>query len=148
MLLLLLNYFSKWENQHENDYIKTNDFQLQSRRNTRLKRILEETKEDDGEAAVRERMQMLNSQLVGSISNLHEVFTNQIFIATCRVFWDRMGQVKNIFYLNHISWNFFSQFKLIWSIYIYYFFRRLSWNFLKGGRKTESHIMDHIMLLG
>ncbi|CAL5406118.1 unnamed protein product [Camellia sinensis] len=66
---------------------------MQDNRNTRLKRILEETKEADGEAEVRERMQMLSSQLIDSISNLHEVFTSRIFIATCRGFWDRMGQI-------------------------------------------------------
>lgn len=67
---------------------------MQTNRNTRLKRILEEIKEEDGEAEVREKMQMLCSQLIDSISNLHEVFTSRIFIATCRGFWDRMGQVK------------------------------------------------------
>ncbi|KAM3684561.1 hypothetical protein ACJW31_11G053000 [Castanea mollissima] len=66
---------------------------MQANRNTRLKRILEETREEDGEAEVRERMQMLTSQLIDSISNLHEVFTSHIFIATCRGYWDRMGQI-------------------------------------------------------
>ncbi|KAJ7964639.1 Pesticidal crystal cry8Ba protein [Quillaja saponaria] len=66
---------------------------MQANRSTRLKWILEETREEDGEAEVRERMQVLNSQLVDSISNLHEVFTSQIFVATCRGFWDRMGQI-------------------------------------------------------
>jgi hypothetical protein len=56
--------------------------------------MLEETREADGEAEVRERMQLLNSQLVDFISNLHEVFTSQIFIAICRGLWDRMGQVR------------------------------------------------------
>ncbi|KAL5981322.1 hypothetical protein ACLOJK_015377 [Asimina triloba] len=64
----------------------------QANRGTRLKRILEETKETDGEAEVRERMQMLTSQLMESISNLHEVFSGRIFVAICRVFWDKMGQ--------------------------------------------------------
>lgn len=68
---------------------------MQANRSTRLKKILEETTEADGEAEVRERMQLLNSQLVDFISNLHEVFTSQIFIATCRGLWDRMGQVTN-----------------------------------------------------
>ncbi|KAE8685870.1 cytochrome P450 71A9-like [Hibiscus syriacus] len=36
---------------------------------------------------------MLSSQLIDSISNLHEVFTSWIFVATCRGFWDRMGQI-------------------------------------------------------
>lgn len=68
---------------------------MQSNRNTRLKRILEETREEEGEHEVRERMQMLSSQLIDSISNLHEVFTSPIFVAMCRGFWDRMGQVIN-----------------------------------------------------
>ncbi|XP_043698706.1 uncharacterized protein LOC122649572 isoform X2 [Telopea speciosissima] len=64
----------------------------QANRSTRLKRILEETKEEDGEADVRERMQMLSSQLIDSITNLHEVFSSWIFVAICRGFWDKMGQ--------------------------------------------------------
>lgn len=67
---------------------------MQTSRSTRLQRILEETKEADGEAEVRERMQMLSSQLIDSISNLHEVFTSRIFVAISRGFWDRMGEVK------------------------------------------------------
>ncbi|XP_038704638.1 uncharacterized protein LOC120000578 [Tripterygium wilfordii] len=66
---------------------------IQDNRSTRLKRILEDIKEEDGETDVRERMQMLSLQLIDSISNLHEVFTSRIFIATCRGFWDRMGQI-------------------------------------------------------
>lgn len=85
---------------------------MQANRNTRLKRILEETKEEDGEAEVRERMHALSSQLVDSISNLHEVFTSKIFIAICRGFWDRMGQVNrencishNHYFLNLLNSN-------------------------------------------
>ncbi|XP_061344092.1 uncharacterized protein LOC133290055 [Gastrolobium bilobum] len=66
---------------------------MQANRSTRLKKILEETTEADGEAEIRERMQLLNSQLIDFISNLHEVFTSQIFIATCRGLWDRMGEI-------------------------------------------------------
>ncbi|KAJ9176723.1 hypothetical protein P3X46_012005 [Hevea brasiliensis] len=66
---------------------------MQANRSTRLKRILEEIKEEDGEAEVRERMHMLSSQLTDSISNLHEVFTGRIFVAACRGLWDRMGQI-------------------------------------------------------
>lgn len=68
--------------------------QIQGNKSTRLKKMLEETREADGEAEVRERMQLLNSQLADFISNLHEVFTSQIFIAICRGLWDRMGQVR------------------------------------------------------
>lgn len=70
---------------------------MQENRTTRLKRILEETKEEDGEAEIRERMQMLSSQLIDSITNLHEVFSSQIFVATCRGLWDRMGQVSTLY---------------------------------------------------
>ncbi|XP_057440849.1 uncharacterized protein LOC130732865 [Lotus japonicus] len=66
---------------------------IQANRSTRLKKILEETTAADGEVEVRERMQLLNSQLIDFISNLHEVFTSQIFTAICRGLWDRMGQI-------------------------------------------------------
>ncbi|CAN8265714.1 unnamed protein product [Cochlearia groenlandica] len=65
----------------------------QSNKSTRLKRILEEIKENEREIEVRERMKMLCSQITDSISNLHDVFTSQIFVASCRLFWDRMAQV-------------------------------------------------------
>ena len=102
----LNKFFPMWK-------LTNNCFQLQENRNTRLKRILEETKEEDGEAEVRERMHMLSSQLVDSISNLHEVFTSQIFIATCRGLWDRMGQVRRII----VPDNFKSQLLGIFSIW-------------------------------
>ncbi|KAL6330362.1 hypothetical protein AAG906_040290 [Vitis piasezkii] len=76
---------------------------MQTNRSTRLKRILEETNEADGEAEVRERMQMLSSQLIDSISNLHEVFTSRIFVAICRGFWDRMGQLQRNIVLNFLE---------------------------------------------
>ncbi|CAA7035193.1 unnamed protein product [Microthlaspi erraticum] len=65
----------------------------QSNKSTRLKRILEEIKENEREVEVRERMKMLCLQITDSISNLHDVFTSQIFVASCRLFWDRMAQV-------------------------------------------------------
>ncbi|XP_020099645.1 uncharacterized protein LOC109718055 isoform X2 [Ananas comosus] len=65
----------------------------QSNRSTRLKRILEETKEAEGESEIRERMQALCMQLTDSIRNLHDVFSSRIFVAICRGFWDRMGLI-------------------------------------------------------
>ncbi|XP_024318268.1 uncharacterized protein LOC100844890 isoform X2 [Brachypodium distachyon] len=62
-------------------------------RTTRLKRILEETKETEGESEMRERMQALSAQLSDSIHNLHKVFSSRIFVAICRGFWDRLGQI-------------------------------------------------------
>ena len=68
-------------------------FQTQSNKSTRLKKILEEIKENEREVEVRERMKMLCSQTTDSISNMHDVYTSQIFVASCRLFWDRMAQV-------------------------------------------------------
>ncbi|KAG0532195.1 hypothetical protein BDA96_04G087700 [Sorghum bicolor] len=65
----------------------------QANRNTRLKRILEETREADGESDIRDRMQAVRLQLSDSIHNLHEVFSSRIFVAICRGFWDRLGQI-------------------------------------------------------
>ncbi|CAM0946286.1 unnamed protein product [Alopecurus aequalis] len=65
----------------------------QANRTTRLKRILEETKETEGESEMRERMQALRAQLSDSMHNLHEVFSSRIFVAICRGFWDRLGQI-------------------------------------------------------
>uniref|UniRef100_A0A453NM32 MHD1 domain-containing protein n=3 Tax=Aegilops tauschii subsp. strangulata TaxID=200361 RepID=A0A453NM32_AEGTS len=68
--------------------------ETQANRTTRLKRILEETKETEGESEMRERMQALRAQLSDSIHNLHGVFSCRIFVAICRGFWDRLGQVN------------------------------------------------------
>ncbi|KAH9312417.1 hypothetical protein KI387_027452 [Taxus chinensis] len=61
-------------------------------RTTKLKRILQDTKEAGGENEIRERMQLLNSQLIDTICHLHDIFASRIFVAICRGFWDRMGQ--------------------------------------------------------
>ncbi|XP_041994463.1 uncharacterized protein LOC121744855 isoform X2 [Salvia splendens] len=66
---------------------------MQVNKSTRLQRILEETKEADGEAQIRERMQLLCTQLTDCISKLHETFTSQIFVAITRASWDKMGQI-------------------------------------------------------
>ncbi|XP_072963151.1 uncharacterized protein [Typha angustifolia] len=65
----------------------------QDNRSTRLKRILEETKEAEGESEIRERMQVLCMQITDSVCNLHDVFSSRIFVAICRGFWNRMGQI-------------------------------------------------------
>jgi hypothetical protein len=43
---------------------------------------------------MRERMQALRAQLSDYMHNLHEVFSSRIFVAICRGFWDRLGQVN------------------------------------------------------
>ncbi|XP_020576608.1 uncharacterized protein LOC110022142 isoform X2 [Phalaenopsis equestris] len=65
----------------------------EANKSTRLKKILEETKETKGEAEIRERMQALSLQLSDSVRNLHAVFTKKIFVEICREFWDKMGQI-------------------------------------------------------
>uniref|UniRef100_A0A0D9VEN6 Uncharacterized protein n=1 Tax=Leersia perrieri TaxID=77586 RepID=A0A0D9VEN6_9ORYZ len=65
----------------------------QANRNSRLKRILEETRESEGEGEIRERMQPLRVHLADCIYNLHEVFSIRIFVAICRGFWDKLGQI-------------------------------------------------------
>ncbi|XP_020266382.1 uncharacterized protein LOC109841860 [Asparagus officinalis] len=66
----------------------------QANRSTRLKRILEESKETEGETDIRERMQALScSQLTDCIRNLYNVFSSRIFVAICRGLWDKMGQI-------------------------------------------------------
>ncbi|KAK1386977.1 hypothetical protein POM88_015155 [Heracleum sosnowskyi] len=52
--------------------LKEKKSEVQPNWSTRLQRILEETKEADGEAEIRERMHLLISQVIDSIFNLHE----------------------------------------------------------------------------
>uniref|UniRef100_A0A7N0UPJ1 Pesticidal crystal cry8Ba protein n=1 Tax=Kalanchoe fedtschenkoi TaxID=63787 RepID=A0A7N0UPJ1_KALFE len=59
---------------------------------TKLKKILQDSKNNVVEADVRSRMQPLTDQLTSTISHLHAVFENQVFSAICRGFWDRIGQ--------------------------------------------------------
>ncbi|KAG0617027.1 hypothetical protein M758_5G159800 [Ceratodon purpureus] len=61
-------------------------------RTTKLKKILQDTREAGGESDIRERMQPLNTQLVDTISHLHDVFTTRVFVAVCRGLWDRMAR--------------------------------------------------------
>ncbi|XP_022768427.1 uncharacterized protein LOC111312441 isoform X3 [Durio zibethinus] len=59
---------------------------------TKLKKILQDSKETVGESDIRGRMQPLKEQLTSSINHLHTVFETHVFIAICRWYWDRMGQ--------------------------------------------------------
>ncbi|KAH9545305.1 hypothetical protein CY35_12G041500 [Sphagnum magellanicum] len=61
-------------------------------RTTKLKKILQDTREAGGESDIRERMQPLNTQVVDTISHLHDVFTTRVFVAVCRGYWDRMAR--------------------------------------------------------
>ncbi|XP_054798658.1 LOW QUALITY PROTEIN: uncharacterized protein LOC129303394 [Prosopis cineraria] len=59
---------------------------------TKLKKILQDSKETVIESDVRGRMQPLQDQLANTISHLHTVFETHVFIAICRGYWDRIGQ--------------------------------------------------------
>ncbi|KAJ7547018.1 hypothetical protein O6H91_08G065300 [Diphasiastrum complanatum] len=65
---------------------------LADNRTTKLKKILQDTKEAAADSELRERMQPLTTQLLETISHLHEVFTTRVFVAVCRGYWDRMAQ--------------------------------------------------------
>lgn len=47
-----------------------------------------------GESDIRGRMQPLKDQLTNTINHLHTVFETHVFVAICRGYWDRMGQVS------------------------------------------------------
>ncbi|XP_074304597.1 uncharacterized protein LOC141639345 [Silene latifolia] len=59
---------------------------------TKIKKILQDSKESVGEPDVRNRMQPLKEQLTSTINHLHSIFETHVFIAICRGFWDRIGQ--------------------------------------------------------
>ncbi|EEF48602.1 conserved hypothetical protein [Ricinus communis] len=59
---------------------------------TKLKKILQESKESVVESDIRSRMQPLKDQLANTINHLQSVFETHVFIALCRGYWDRMGQ--------------------------------------------------------
>ncbi|XP_023750462.1 uncharacterized protein LOC111898824 [Lactuca sativa] len=59
---------------------------------TKLKKILQDSKESVGESEIRCRMQPLTEQLTNTMNHLYNIFETHVFIATCRGYWDRMGQ--------------------------------------------------------
>ncbi|XP_030934042.1 uncharacterized protein LOC115959685 isoform X1 [Quercus lobata] len=59
---------------------------------TKLKKILQDSKETVVESDVRGRMQPLKEQLTNTVNHLHTIFETHVFIAICRGYWDRMGQ--------------------------------------------------------
>jgi hypothetical protein len=60
---------------------------------TKLKKIIQDSKELVMESDIRSRMQALKDQLVEAINHVHKVTEVHVFVAICRGFWDRMGQV-------------------------------------------------------
>lgn len=69
-------------------------FQTKLQNATKLKKILQDSKETVGESDIRSRMEPLKEQLTSTVNHLHTVFETHVFIAICRWYWDRMGQVS------------------------------------------------------
>ncbi|KAK6150353.1 hypothetical protein DH2020_015285 [Rehmannia glutinosa] len=59
---------------------------------TKLKKIIQDAKENVIESDLRQRMQPLKELLANTIDQLHTVLETQVFVIVCRGFWDRMGQ--------------------------------------------------------
>ncbi|GER27315.1 DNA repair protein RAD50 [Striga asiatica] len=59
---------------------------------TKLKKIIQDAKENETESDFRGRMQPLKELLSNTIDQLHAIFDTQVFVVVSRVFWDRMGQ--------------------------------------------------------
>ncbi|XP_020090273.1 uncharacterized protein LOC109711557 isoform X2 [Ananas comosus] len=60
--------------------------------NTKLKKIIQDSKDMIMESDIRSRMQPLKDQLVETINHVRTVFGVHVFVAVCRGFWDRLGQ--------------------------------------------------------
>ncbi|KAG0476501.1 hypothetical protein HPP92_013342 [Vanilla planifolia] len=59
---------------------------------TKLKKIIQDTKDVIVESDIRSRVQPLKDQLIETINLLHPIFEGHVFVSLCRCFWDRMGQ--------------------------------------------------------
>ena len=82
-------------------------FQTKLQNATKLKKILQDSKETVIESDLRVRMRPLKDQLVNTINHLQSIFETHVFIAICRVYWDRMGQVSSMQYFIHSPcWNY------------------------------------------
>ena len=81
---------------------------------TNLKKIIQHLTENVVESDIQNRMQPLRNILIRTIDQLHTIVEPNVFLAICRGFWDRMGQVK--LYLEHFI------FKLFWIMYVSWFF--------------------------
>ncbi|XXG86523.1 hypothetical protein AAC387_Pa11g1398 [Persea americana] len=64
--------------------------QVQS--STKIKKIIQDSKETVIESDIRNRMQPLKDQLVKTVDHLHSIFETHVFLSVCRGYWARMGQ--------------------------------------------------------
>jgi len=70
-----------------------NIFQTRAQSATKIKKVIQDSKDVVVESDIRNRMQPLKEQLIQAINHLHAVVEGHVFVALCRGFWDRMGQV-------------------------------------------------------
>lgn len=63
---------------------------------TKLKKIIQDAKENTMESDLRARIQPLKEMLGDTIDQLHKALDPQVFVIVCRGFWDRMGQVGHL----------------------------------------------------
>jgi len=70
--------------------------QTRMQNTTKLKKIIQDSKELVMESDIRSRMQALKDQLIEAINHVHKVSEVHVFVAICRGFWDRMGQVYEV----------------------------------------------------
>ncbi|KAL8549227.1 hypothetical protein ACS0TY_008177 [Phlomoides rotata] len=59
---------------------------------TKLRKIIQDAKENTMESDLRIRIQPLKELLADTVDQLHKVLDPQVFVIVCRGFWDRMGQ--------------------------------------------------------
>ena len=59
---------------------------------TKLKKIIQDSKELVMESDIRSRMQDLKDQLIEAINHAHKVSEDYVLVAICRGLWDRMGK--------------------------------------------------------
>ncbi|KAL5755308.1 hypothetical protein ACOSP7_023528 [Xanthoceras sorbifolium] len=59
---------------------------------TKLKKIIQDSKETCVESDVQSRMQPLKELLIKAVDHLHTVVEPNVFVLICRFFWDQMGQ--------------------------------------------------------
>lgn len=69
---------------------------------TKLKKIIQDSKELVIESDIRNRMQALKDQLIEAMNHAHKISEVHVFVAICRGFWDRMGQVYQVSILSDL----------------------------------------------
>ena len=69
------------------------DFQTRLQNSTKWKKIIQDFKDTSVESDVQSRMEPLKDLMTKTMDHLHSILENSVFIAVCRGFWDKMGQV-------------------------------------------------------